>query len=490
MSPAPVRIALDAFAPAVRDALRLIAGMAGREGGCWVVGGALRDALLGDAAGDLDVAVTAGALALGRALADRLGASFVALDEARGVARVVGAAQVDLADLRAADLEGDLRARDFTVNALAASIPALVAQGSAPVIDPCGGLADLQARVVRLCGPAAFGEDPVRALRAARLAAAPGWRLDPSAERLIAAAAPLVAGVSTERLRDELLAMLGSPRAGEGLRLLDRLAVLPVLLPESAAMRATPQPEPHRFDVWEHSLRAVEAVDRLLAELDHLAPWGPGLAAHLEQELGGGVRRAQVLRLAALLHDVAKPETRTVEGGRVRFLGHDAVGARRAAEIAARWRLPGRAAQALERLVAQHLRPMHLAQSGVTRRARYRFFRDMGGESRDLLLLALADAAALRGELPLEVWRGAGGAVLRDLMAGMAADERQAAARPLVTGEDVMAAFGLGPGPEVGRLLERAREAQALGLVQTREAALDYLRGGGAPPIDTPETGP
>jgi len=133
--------------------------------------------------------------------------------------------------------------------------------------------------------------------------------------------------------------------------------------------------------------------------------------------------------------------------------------------------------------VAEHLRPMHLAQAGViTRRARFRFFRALGDEARDLLLLALADAAALDGRSPLAVWAGSGGEVARSLMAGVDEEAAAAAGPGLLRGEDVMAAFGLAPGPEVGRLLALAREAQALGLVRTRDEALAHLRrhsGGG-----------
>jgi len=154
------------------------------------------------------------------------------------------------------------------------------------------------------------------------------------------------------------------------------------------------------------------------------------------------------------------------------------VGARRVPAIAERLRLPRRVSQVVERLVAQHLRPMHLAQAGqITRRARFRFFRALGDDAPDLLLLALADAAGLTGVSPLAVWAGEGGAVVRALMTGAEAEAAATTAPRLLRGEDVMAAFGLSPGPAVGRLLERAREAQALGLVESREEALDYLRG-------------
>jgi putative nucleotidyltransferase with HDIG domain len=201
---------------------------------------------------------------------------------------------------------------------------------------------------------------------------------------------------------------------------------------------------------------------------------GHELAAHVAERLGGGVTRGQALKLAALLHDVAKPETRRLVGGRVRFFEHDVIGAARARGIGERLRLPGRAVEVLERLVRHHLRPMHLAQAGgVTRRARYRFYRDLREDTRDLLLLVLADAAAVTGESPLAAWRRSG--IVRDLLRGWAEEQAAAAAPPLVRGHDVMARYGLVPGPEVGRLLERAREAQALGAVRTREEALRYL---------------
>jgi poly(A) polymerase/tRNA nucleotidyltransferase (CCA-adding enzyme) len=475
-----VRVGLDQIPEPGRRALAALAELGGPARPAWVVGGALRELLSGGAAADLDLAVAGGALALGRRVADRLGASFVVLDEIRGAGRIVPrgvGVTLDLVDLRAATLEGDLRARDFTVNALAAPLEELVRDGAATIVDATGGLDDLRDRVVRPCGPSTIADDPVRALRGVRLSLRPGWRMHPDAEAAIQAGAPLITRVAPERIRDELVGILGEPVAGAGLRALDRLGVLAIVLPESLPMRATAQPLPHHFDVWEHSLRAVEGMDALLAELDALAPWGPGLRAHLALDLGGGLTRREALKLAALLHDVAKPETRAEVGGRIRFIGHDEVGARRTAGIAQRFRLSRHAAQVLERLVAEHLRPMHLAQAGlITRRARFRFFRALGEEARDLLLLALADAAALTGVSPLVVWAGAGGHVVRDLMAGADEEEAAAVAPALLRGEDVMAAFGVPPGREVGRLLALAREAQALGLVTTREEALAHLR--------------
>ena len=458
----------------------------------WLVGGVLRRALLGDLVPEVDVAVKSAALSVGREMANALpGAGFFVLDEQRGVCRVVWDVPIDIADLRAADLAGDLALRDFTVNALAASIHELVREGSAVVLDPTGGVDDLSARVIRPCGPGVIADDPLRALRAARLAIRPGWRLHASAETAIRESAALTGSVSAERVRDEVRAILAERSAASGLRLLDRLGVLPVILPESVAMRQTAQPEPHIFDVWEHSLRAVDAADLLLARLGALEPFGRQLETHLDETLGDGFTRREALKLAALLHDVAKPETKTVEDGRIRFFGHDVVGAERAALIGQRWRLSNRAIGVVHALVRHHLRPMHLGNAGgVTRRASFRFFRDLGTEARDLVLLSLTDAAGVRGDSPLAVWTGPGGTILKQLMQGVGEERRAAAVPPLLRGEDVMAAFGLAPGPAVGALLARAREAQDLGLVSTRAEALDYLRDNEGRALDSPSNGP
>jgi len=471
-----VELQLDRLAPAAVALLRAARAAAGSRRGVVLVGGAVRDALLARAGADVDLAVPRGALALAERIAARIGASAIVLDAERGAARVAGpGVQLDLNDFRAPTLQGDLSERDFTVNALAVPLDPLLRIGRAPIFDPTGGLADLRARRLRPAGPGVLADDPLRALRAVRLEATLGLRLTSAAARLVRAAAPALTRVAAERVRDEIVALLRLPATGRALRRADALGLLAVILPEIGPMRMSAQPAPHRFDVLEHSLRAVEASDRVLARLDALAPFSEELAGHVAEGLGGGMLdRAAVLKLAALLHDVAKPETRRVVAGRVRFFEHDLIGAGHARDIGERWRLPARAVALLERLVRHHLRPMHLGQAGgVTRRARHRFYRDLGPDTRDLLLLALADGAAVTGASPLAVWRRAG--LIRDLLGGWREAESAAAAPPLVRGQDVMARFELPPGPAVGHLLARAREAQDLGLVRTREEALAYL---------------
>ncbi len=469
---------LDRLSPAQVTLLRAVASAAGPRRMPVLVGGAVRDSYRtrgGARLMDLDVAVSDGALEVARQVAERAGMSFVPLDAERGAARVVAhGRQLDVADFRAPTLEADLAARDYTVDALAVPLGPLLANGAAPIVDPTGGLADLRARRLRVPGPSVLTDDPVRTLRGVRLEALLGLRATRATARAIRGASHALGRVAAERVRDELMQLLALPRSARALRRADQLGLLGQVLPEIEPMRATGQPAPHRFTVLEHSLRAVAGADLVVARPAALAPLGEEMAAHLAVPLGGGITRAQGLKLGALLHDVSKPETRRRVQGRIRFFEHDVIGAARARAIGERWKLPGAVVDTLERLVRHHLRPMHLAAAGgVSARARYRLYRDLGPDTRDLLLLVLVDAAAVRGESPFRLWPRA--TLVRDLLGGWEAQRAVVATAPLVRGDHVMARFGLAPGPAVGRLLRRAREAQDLGLVHTREEALAYL---------------
>jgi len=456
--------------------LRAVLQVAGRRAEPVLVGGAVRDACLRrPGLPDLDVTVPGRALAIARGVADRLDGAFVALDTERGAGRViVEGLQLDVTDYRARTLEEDLFGRDFTINALAVPMRRLLRSGHAAIIDPTGGLADLRARRLRMPAPGVLDQDPIRALRGVRLESTLGFRLTPATARAVATAAPGLVRVAAERVRDEVAALLALPDTARAFRRADRLGLLAVVFPEVEPMRTTRQSPPHRFGVLEHSLKAVAGADLVVARPQALTPFGEELAVHLAEPLAGGFERGHTLKLAALLHDVAKPQTRRLVGGRVRFFEHDVRGEASVRAIGERLRFPGAVSAVVARLVRQHLRPMHLGGAGqVTARARYRFYRDLGPETRDLLLLALVDAAAVGGQSPLVIWPRA--ALIRDLLNGWQRERQTAAAPPLLRGEDVMARFGLAPSAAVGWLLGRAREAQDLGLVRTREEALAYL---------------
>jgi putative nucleotidyltransferase with HDIG domain len=465
----------------------------------YLVGGAVRDALLGRSTHDLDFVLAGDVLRFARGLADRLGAAFYPLDEARHTGRLVLSRpggrreKLDFARLQGPDLESDLRARDFTINAMAIDI-----RRPQELLDPLHGAADLHAKKLRACSPTSLADDPLRILRAVRQAAAFGLQVDPETRSQMRQAVARLPGISPERVRDELFRILDGSLPAVCLRALDQFGALPYVLPELPALKGVDQPLPHIDDVWDHTLAVLQRLEGVLAALG--PAYDPDTAANLplglavlrlgrfREPLGGHMDAAlnperslrALLFLAALYHDIAKPLTRSVEaGGRIRFIGHDLEGARVVEERARALRLSNVETERLKTIVRQHMRPGLLAQAGQppTRRAIYRFFRDTGPAGVDICLLSLADTLATHGPaLPPESWAIHLDVVRALLEAWWERPEESISPPALINGVEMMAELGLSPGPQVGRLLEAVREAQATGRVSTREEALALAR--------------
>ncbi|RPH63276.1 MAG: CCA tRNA nucleotidyltransferase, partial [Chloroflexi bacterium] len=210
----------------------------------YLVGGAVRDSLLGLPTHDLDFAVPSGALKLARSVANKLSGAFFPLDEQNDTARIILQREdgtrdsLDFAGFRGPDLESDLRGRDFTLNAMAMDVR------TGQPIDPLGGARDLREKLLRACSETSFTEDPARILRAVRQAAAFGFTIQPETRQLMKTAVPLLPRVSPERQRDELFKMLEGPRPDASIRALELLGVLPVLLPELPALKGVEQSAP------------------------------------------------------------------------------------------------------------------------------------------------------------------------------------------------------------------------------------------------------
>lgn len=453
----------------------------------YLVGGVLRDALLGRAPVDIDVTLAhAEPVEPARVLAGMVRGTAVVLDPERRMVRVAAARlqppHLDLTPLRGAIL-ADLQGRDFTCNALALPLEAAFgADWRDHLIDPFGGRADLESRRLRMLRDDVFREDPVRLLRAARVAAELGLTVEPGTEEAIVRHASALSESSAERVRDELVRLLLVPHAAQWLDTLDRWDLLCRVLPELAPGKGVMQPVFHFWDVFQHSLHAVEAIEVLLtqpAALDLVIEpaWRPAIETNLSEELGGGRPRLASLKLATLLHDVGKPKTKTVEpDGRTRFFGHAERGAAMAAQAMERLRFSRREIEAVQLLIREHLRPTMMGRP-PSERALYRFFRDLGEEAYALLLLHVADARATHGpSLDGQAWRdflrGVG-----DILRWRFVPPRMEAPRRLIDGHTLMAALNLPPGPQIGRLLEAIDEAYALSQVHTAEEALRYVAG-------------
>jgi poly(A) polymerase len=459
----------------------------------YLVGGFIRDSRLKRTTADIDIALSGNALELAPEIARALGGKFILLDKQNRICRVVvvdkkapleGRWQLDFTSLEDS-IEQDLGRRDFTIDAIAIELNKV--GGDFTPVDPFNGLKDLEKKVIRAVAETVFEDDAVRLLRAVRLAAELGFSLDERTEVLVKSQCHLIANVAGERLREELVRLLAVPHPESFLAHLDELGIITALFPELARAKGVEQPREHAWNVFDHSLQTVIAVDFLLRQGSWpyasdkalaVVPWSDKLAEHFDQEVGGGSRRRALLKLAALLHDISKPETKAVgEDGRTHFLGHDKLGATAAADILARLRFSGKEAKLVEIVINYHMRPGQMSQQGLpSPRAIYRYFRDSGEAGIDILFLSLADHLATRGpKLDMAGWREHA-RMVEYVLAKHFEQQELAFPTKLVDGHDLIEIFGLKPGPALGEILEAVREAQASGELNDRQEALDYIR--------------
>ena len=476
----------------------------------YLVGGSLRNMLLGEACSDWDIVVASDAHRLARGLADRLGGHYARMHDKASrviVKAETGDITLDIASMHGQSIEEDLRARDFTINALAAPLDEAL---SLPLIDPLHGEEDLRARRLIAVNDAVFQVDPLRMLRAARLVTRYGFSLHSRTQELIRRDAALLPAVAPERIHDELYAILEPGGATAHLRLLDDLELLAVLIPELVPAKGMRQPNPHYWDVFDHSLETVGALElvarasvgtpfiasgnlasgKLTPDLPINAParLTPNTATSVslsniqgllkEAEEQGIFSPAELtappMKLAALLHDIGKPATyTTAEDGSIRFYTHPQTGAPMALQIMRRLSASTKDRRLAQLVAAHHMRPGQLGQDGeVTPRAVRRFFVDLGPAGITVALFSLADHLATLGPQPLTgAWERHLSVV--SLLLTRYIRERDSILPPrLLTPEELMRRLKLEPGPLVGQLLEAIAEAQSEGLIRSKEEAL------------------
>jgi len=484
----------EAFRP-----LTKIARFLAEEGiSSYLVGGFVRDALLRRDTADVDITVDADALEVARQAAGTLDGHYVPLDSENGIGRVVlfdgdtshdtVMLYIDFSTLRGT-IEHDLSQRDFTIDAMAIKFDESfdASLNAENIIDPLGGRKDLRQKQIIAIDDDIFRADAARLLRAIRIAAELEFNIDSDTETLINRDCRLIAGIAGERIREELLRILALQGSGPRLAYMDKLGLLTAVIPELAPAKSVDQPKIHVWDVFDHSIQTVSTVEFLLRERpweyageDVLSqvPWSNELKAHFDSAVSSGSTHRSLLKLAALLHDIAKPQTRTIdEDGRARFLGHSQEGASIAAAVLERLRFSNKEIKLVELLINQHLRPTQMSHEGLpSRRAVYRFFRDTGESYIDLLFLCLADHLATRGpELDPVQWREHTG--LTEYVLNAHREQETLSAPPkLLDGHDLMNEFGLQPGPKIGEILESLRETQATGEVTTRQEAIDFVK--------------
>lgn len=439
-----------------------------------LVGGAIRDHLLGRPIEDWDVVVAGDPGAAARAHARRAGGAPFALSERHGAWRVAAPGRtVDFTAVHGT-LADDLARRDFTANAVA------LALADATVTDPHDGLGAIEARELRAVGGEVFRDDPLRLLRLPRLAAELEFAVEPATAELAVRDAPLVASAAGERQLAELQRILGVRDPVDALTLCQRLGVLAAVLPEVDALRGVEQSAFHHLDVFEHTLHVIDATADVAGNVAHFFP-DPVVAAAIEEALAapldGTMDVRAGLRWGALLHDIAKPGTRTeLPDGGVKFFGHDALGVTMLEAILERLCASGALRELATVLVGRHLMlGFMIPDRPLDARAAYRYALATRPYALPSVVLSLGDRLATRGSRTRQ----------RGLRRHLETAQELAAAvvalgavppRLVAPADRIAAAIGLAPGPALGRLVSALQEEQAAGVVTDEAGAVAYAR--------------
>ncbi|GAB4332463.1 MAG: CCA tRNA nucleotidyltransferase [Desulfobulbaceae bacterium] len=453
----------------------------------YLSGGTVRDLLLGRTPVDIDVTVPFCARRWARKLCGYTGGTCVQLGREEDAARVVWRGRdVDFSSFRegAQTIREELTKRDITINSLAIPLDPLLRSGAAAgqleVIDPVGGLADLDAARIRMTSPAAFKSDPLRLLRVFRFAAALGFEIEKKTRQLAEKLGALISRPAPERVAYELNLIMETERAWQVMSDLARCGILFHVLPELGEGVGMEQPASHHLDVFDHSMAALHWMVRIQNDVGR---YFPAREEEMTRYLSGHRRRLR-LRWAALFHDLGKPATAGVneeKGGRITFYNHDRAGARMVETLGRRLKWSNSDRNAVAALIGMHMRPFFLCnvmRSGeLTLKASLRLVRLAGSELPGLFMLAMADSLAGKGaERPEEMEREV--AALYERLAAVRDEyvEPVRSGPPLVTGRDLIEELCLEPGPIFRRILETVEEAQMEKKVTTREEAMALAR--------------
>ena len=445
-----------------------------RADSVWVVGGAVRDAILGRAVTDVDLVSRVDPREVARAVASEAGGPAFPLSEEFGAWRVIADAGFvcDVSPLQGDSIEDDLAKRDFSANAMAMRLD------GPDVLDPHGGRADLEAGTLRVLGEESYRDDALRPLRLVRIATELSLEPDDETERLTAQYASRVPETSPERIWAELRRLVISDRVLDGLALADRLGVVAAVLPELAHLRGVEQSHFHHLDVYDHTIEVLREQLRIERGLEEVfSVLAPDLRAVLDEPLADELTRMQALRFAALVHDMAKPATRReLPDGRVSFIGHDKVGEDLVTGLCRSLRTSERLASFLGGVTRHHLVLGFLVhERPLDRRSIYRYLRTCEPVEIEVTVLSCADRRATRGR-NAEAAIAAHLDLANEIMEPALVWRREGAPKAPLRGDHLARELGIERGPELGRLLEAIREAVFAGDVQDRDQAVGYAR--------------
>jgi len=435
----------------------------------YLVGGFLRDHFLNNERTDFDFAVSSGALLLARGFSKKIRGAFVLLDKERGCARVCKKTggkifTFDFTDFRAKTLKGDVSKRDFTINTLCMDLE------TGQLLDLNKGRADIKAKKIKMVSASAFKEDPLRLLRAFSLRAQLGFVIEKKTQIQMKKDIKLLTDVSRERVREELFKVLATDRTSQCIKEMDKIGLLEQVIPQINVMYNVKQGGYHHLDVWKHTLETVVQLEKVFEELGGSSD----IASYLNEPMAGDRKRFALIKLAAILHDIGKPDTYKKEKGKMSFHGHEHVGKKISRSISNMLKLSINERHALEDMIQWHLRPGYLSNFKVPgERAIFRYFRDTKQEAVSIALLALADQRATRGPMTTKWDQKHHEKIAMSLIDKYFAKLYEKPFVRLINGNDLIKKLKLKPSPVFAKVLSEVEESQVLGKIKTKKEALE-----------------
>jgi poly(A) polymerase len=471
----------------------------------YLVGGIIRDMIMNESLQialfpankkqiiDMDFVVTGDALSFGRKVGDAISGSYFPLDEGRAVSRVVikkqgvrGKGQgegeeiiLDFSKMRGENIEDDLKVRDFTINSIAVNLDDLVSCEEINLIDPTDGVGDMDRKIIRTYDKRVLDNDPLRMLRAVRFESQLGFVMDNSLETFIKGNGYKLRNSSGERIREEFFNILSCNGTYRYIQRLKDLYLLKEIIPEIESMENLEQGRFHKYLLWDHSLNTLRNLEMLMENLYRIFPdrylqIGDILSGELEH----GINCRGILKLAALIHDTGKVQTRiTDENGEVRFINHENISADNGERLAQRLKLGSRACRIMGSIIKNHMRPLLLSrEKKVTNRAILRFFTECRKAGVLICLLSMADIHATMGSGIFDDLSGDIEGFVKRMLEFYFEDFIKIIDSPLISGDEIIERLGLKAGPEIGEILKNIEEWRAEGIISNKDEAINYLK--------------
>lgn len=437
----------------------------------YLVGGSVRDYLMGIESHDRDIIVMdEDAKNFSLKLQKLFDATFVPLDEENKIYRLVMSDKINYIDITnpvGGTIEKDLMRRDLTINAIAVNI------NSGEVVDISGGVTDIKNKCIHCVNEQNFVDDPLRLLRVYRFQSLYNFSIAPETLSAICKYVELIKKPAFERINYEVLRLFSGRYAHVALENMNKTWLLEEIFPFVKELKQVPPNSHHHLDLLHHSIETVKQIQEIYDNVQD------EVKEHLDKVDFGGFSRLAHLKFAGFIHDIGKFSTWTIEeGGRHRFIGHDDVGSKLAGTMLKKMHFSNKQVDYLTKMIKFHIYPSQLMSSPqITEKIMMRFVRKMDANSIDNIILAMADRLSARGpEITDEVVEH--NINLLTTLMKFYLDVRETL-KPLpifLTGNDVMEILNIKPSPKLGKIMNSLHEAQLNGDVQTREQAVEFVQ--------------